>query len=160
VRGFLLHPEYLDVIQGVVHDVGALILDKPARDIAPARLAGTGFLDDLAASGMLRDATFVVVGYGADENMQLPGDRRMAVSSYVNLLASQLYLSANPHKGDGGQCYGDSDGPALYFDGMSEVIVATASYTTNPDCASVVSDYRIDTADSQAFVLGAIAAYP
>ncbi len=84
----------------------------------------------------------------------------MATSSFLNLLDSQLFLSVNPHKGDAGQCYGDSGGPALFNDGISEVIVGTASWTTNPDCESVVSDYRIDTADSQAFILNAISTSP
>jgi len=157
VSAFILHPEYFVTIQGIVHDVGVLILSKPVRDIEPARLAEVGLLDTLAASGILRDATFTVVGYGVDENMVLPFERRMATSSFLNLLEAQLFLSVNPHRDDGGVCFGDSGGPALFHDGTSEVIVATSSFATGL-CQAIAGEYRVDTANSQAFILDAIAA--
>lgn len=159
VSSFVLHPEYFVTIEGIVHDLGVVVLKKPVRGIAPAMLAEIGLLDTLAASGALRDTTFVVVGYGVDENLQLPFERRMATSSFLNLLESQLFLSVNPHRDDAGVCFGDSGGPALFHDGTSEVIVATTSFATGL-CQAIAGEYRVDTANSQAFILDAIAANP
>lgn len=136
-----------------------LILEKPVRNIAPARLAEVGLLDDPVASGGTDGASFTVVGYGVDENLQLPGERRMATSSFLNLIESQLFLSANPHRDDAGPCFGDSGGAAIIHDGTSEVIVATNSWGS-VWCLAIAGAYRVDTAGSHAFILDAVAAHP
>ena len=153
------HPDYRWGPQSDPHDVGVLILKEPVTDVVPGRLPSEGFLDALAASGMLKDARFINVGYGADETMSpnrkvVPStDARMfSVSGFRNLHEAWLYLSQNVHLGNGGTCYGDSGGPTIYRDDAGgETIVAVTSWGDGP-CKSTNNNYRVDTASSLAFV--------
>jgi len=144
-------------------DLAVVLLRDPKRitkRIQPARLPPLGCLDDLAASGALRDQTFTCVGYGLQERVHSttgPPDytgwedfgRRWAVSSFLALTGSWVHMSQNPALGDGGTCYADSGGP--YFLGDSNMVVAT---TVRGDhvCRAEAINYRLDTPEARAFL--------
>ena len=54
-----------------------------------------------------------------------------------------IKLSANPAKGKGGTCFGDSGGPDLL--GGTNTILAVNSYVTNGNCAGVTYSNRVDS---------------
>jgi hypothetical protein len=56
-----------------------------------------------------------------------------------------LKLSANPAKGKGGICFGDSGGPDLV--GGSNIILATNSFVANANCTGVNYSNRVDRAE-------------
>jgi hypothetical protein len=161
VREVIAHPSYNWGPTSNPHDVGILVLDEPVNDIAPALLPTEGFLDELRAAGELRDgpttATFVLVGYGDTITFPPPefeffGQREVAYSQYLGLLPSWLHMLQNKATGDGGTCYGDSGGPALWTepDG-SQIVVGVTSWGDIP-CVASSFNYRIDTADSLDFI--------
>jgi hypothetical protein len=94
-------------------DVAVVVLDKPVKGIAPARLPTAGSLGSLSAG-----ARFTSVGYGAQSVTIDQGptfhyaDVRYVATGGLNALnPAWLRISMNPARGDGGTCYGDSGGP-------------------------------------------------
>ena len=96
-----------------------MLLDSPPG-LTPAELPTAGLLDQLDASGELRDQTFTTVGYGVVRTDKTRGPnalegrdgvRRYALQSFQSLRPNTLELSQNPSTGDGGICAGDSGGP-------------------------------------------------
>jgi hypothetical protein len=59
-----------------------------------------------------------------------------------------IKLTANPARGKGGICYGDSGGPDL----LGNIVLAVNSFGTNGNCGGVTYSYRIDTPDALAFI--------
>lgn len=158
VIDYFSHPEYGGGWSDP-HDIGVVILKKPVQSIAPGRLPYEGFLDDLYAAGMLAGATFINVGYGTDENIQDTNVRMFSVSSFRNLHDAWLYMSQNPHLGNGGTCFGDSGGPTYYRDASGvETQVAVTSWG-DAVCKSQNNNYRVDTASSLAFIGDAMRTY-
>lgn len=156
VASWSRHPEFTFLSEDW-HDVAVVILEKPVKDIAPAKVAPVGFLDGLAAEGRLADAQFPLVGYGMDETFAVDGSRRIGVSSFTALRETWLYTSMNPTLGDAGGCFGDSGGPKLYSDGSAEYVVAVESWG-DAVCRALDIGYRVDTTSAQAFIQAAIAA--
>ncbi len=161
VSAYFSHPDYWWGPNSDPHDLGVVILKKAVRDITPGRLPTESFLDDLNSAGMLASATFVNVGYGSSEqDIYTSTDVRMySVSSFKNLHDAWLYMSQNPHTGNGGTCFGDSGGPTYYraADG-TETQVAVTSWG-DAVCKSTNNNYRVDTASSLGFIWSAIRAY-
>ena len=103
-----------------------------------------------------------IVGYGVQGFIRgggQPGQiftftRFFAPSSLVQSNNVQsvefIKLTANPAKGKGGLCFGDSGGPDLLGD--TNVVLAVNSYVTNGNCTGVTYSNRVDTADILAFI--------
>ncbi len=155
VSGWALHPDYNWGPTSDPHDIGAVVLAKRVRDIAPARIAPVGYLDSLYASGALKTATFINVGYGSNESFQVDGWRKISYSGFLSLHEAWLYMAQNIHAGSGGTCFGDSGGPTFYNDGTSEWIVATVSWG-DAMCVATNINYRADLQIGQDFVYGVI----
>ncbi len=156
IESYATDPDYNWGPTSDPHDIGAIVLAKPVRDITPAKLAPVGYLDGLAASGVLAAATFINVGYGADENLEPTGVRMISHSSFLSLHNAWLYMSQNNHSDGGGTCFGDSGGPTFYDDGTTEWIVATVSWG-DAQCVATNINYRADLQVGQDFVYGVIA---
>lgn len=149
---YTLDPLYGTRPSSDYHDLAVVMLDR-APQIAPATLPSVGLLDDRD----VRDGSFTAVGYGEVRDSKTGGPhsgfydgiRRFVDQSFQSMNSSTVTFSMNPATGNGGTCYGDSGGP--HFVGDSKVIVAV-TITGDMYCRSTDKDYRIDTADSLAFI--------
>jgi secreted trypsin-like serine protease len=163
VEQVITHPDYYWGPTSNPHDVGVLILKKPAKKkTGLADLPEEGFLDGLEAEGKLRGAKFTLVGYGGTLDWPPPAisyddQRRFAESEYRTLLKSWLRMSQNQATGDGGTCYGDSGGPAFWTqpDG-TEILVGVTSWG-DAQCVASAFNYRVDIADTLDFIEDVIA---
>lgn len=132
------------------HDVGILILATP---VSPGRFAGLPAENLVDSLGMNTKVT--VVGYGGqvqtrgqpphDWTWIGPSPTRFAAPTLLiqsEDIFSDLFikLSANPGKGKGGTCFGDSGGPDL----LGDTILAVNSFVTNGNCSGVTYSNRID----------------
>ena len=145
------HPDYNP--NTLQNDVAVVILDEPVHLSEYAVLADEGFLTDLRRDGGIRDATFVVVGYGGVTASKPPAIeydylRRFAESTFRGLLWNNLHLHQNPvaQGGSGGTCFGDSGGPTFWDDTLTivsvtswgDAICRSNSMTQRLDIASVL----------------------
>lgn len=142
-------------------DVGALILAKDMKRLAPAALPACGLLDQLNAQNGLKDAVFTAAGYGVQERVVgddgtpyfidvNPVPRKFAFSSFDALAPGYLRLSQNPALGDGGTCYGDSGGPN-FLPLNNQLLLAAVTTTGDSACRATNVDYRLDTPGAQWF---------
>ena len=151
------------------NDIAVVTLDVPVPLDEYVQLPSQGFTDDLR-DAYKNQVPVMVAGYGVNdfepgdgplgENAQFDGQRRFAPAS---LLTSQhkhsdeyLKVSANPAKGKGGTCFGDSGSPVMYDDDGEWVMLANTSYGTNGVCAGVGYYNRMDTEEALAFVNGVL----
>lgn len=155
VAGFATHPEYN--FNTGFNDVGVVILAKAVRGVRLGLLPPENLLDQMKAAGMLKDQTFVNVGYGATVDFKgnppaMPRDglRRFSVSPYSALTENWLQLLGNNDAtGEGGICFGDSGGP--HFLGDSNLIVSISSLADSV-CRSLDMSQRVDTPSVRAFL--------
>jgi hypothetical protein len=142
--------------QGDPRDVAVVVLDKPVKGIAPARLPKLGSLDGLRVGGGI-----TAVGYGAQSVTMGKGgatfhyaDIRYVATGSVNALnKAWIRASMNPATGDGGTCYGDSGGPNFLGAGATETdIIAGTTITGDFVCRATNVDYRMDTFSAQSFL--------
>lgn len=168
VDAVILHPDYAPELANGLGatpqmDVAVVVLRAPT-DITPAPLACEGFLDLLEDEGLLSDADwgapFTVVGYGnygdpPNQLMQADGQRRVAISEFMDLQERWLFLDQNAAHGNGGSANRDSGGPTFWIDPETgtEILVAIV---INGDAAAVATgiNFRLDTPE----VLGFLAA--
>ncbi|MDD3826340.1 MAG: trypsin-like serine protease [Anaerolineae bacterium] len=153
-----------------LRDVGIVVLSEPV----PAGVVGE--YAELPAAGLVdtlpNKTTVDVVGYGVQEQAQIPGNqlpqppprfrwtglrvRLYAPSELVsgNFVHSDEFvrLSMNPGGGTGGTCFGDSGGPDLL--GGTDTVLAVNSYVTNVNCAGVGYSSRVDIPDVLAWIEG------
>jgi hypothetical protein len=135
-------------------DVGVVELDTP---VTPQNgfgiLPTVGQVDSyIAAAGKKAQARFTVSGYGLSDQDPVPvsfRERLMANSYAVNNQAEitefNLKTTANPSKGKGGTCNGDSGGPVYFFG--TNVIAAVTSFGMNGQCKGLDFSYRLDRAE-------------
>jgi V8-like Glu-specific endopeptidase len=149
------NPNY-NQAQSDPEDVAVVVLDKPVKGIAPARLPKAGSLDGLTGSQQ-----FTSVGYGAQSVTSEKGGhvyhyadvRYVAVGTLNSETPTWLRISQNASTGNGGTCYGDSGGPNFFGAGASETnIVAGTTITGDTQCKSTNVDYRLDTPAARAFL--------
>lgn len=156
VESYSIHPNYNHTASNP-YDLAVLILTEPVTDITPASLPTAGLLDEMQASGELKDQIFVTVGYGtvrddmtgAPPVLFLDGIRRYTTGTFSALTPSWLKVSANPATGDGGTCRGDSGGP--YLLGDSNMLVAVVS-GGDAACRAMDWTYRLDTESARSFL--------
>jgi hypothetical protein len=134
-------------------DSGVVVLQRAVTDRRFAELPGLGDVDRLTM-GTAVD----LVGYGVQFTEKISGSpywrwatnwqRYYAPTQIVaseNLNADAwLKLGANPGKGQGGICYGDSGGPDLLAG--TDVILATNSFVGDTNCAGITYSNRVDRA--------------
>jgi len=148
-------PEY-DQAQSNPHDIAVVVLDRPVKGIAPARLPRAGSLSSLP-----RDQQFTSVGYGAQKVTMGAGGasftyadiRYVAIATLNSINDSWLRISQNPSTGNGGTCYGDAGGPNFLGAGSTVTdIVAATTITGDSVCRSTNVDYRLDTPSARGFL--------
>jgi hypothetical protein len=158
------HPWYADFAGfPATYDIGIVVLDKPVRKIKQfAALPEVGILDSLATQrGQQKDGwLFETAGYGIQEVVPFyyaVDERWKATSMIVSLRSNltdgyNLHTSNNPSDahGAGGSCFGDSGGPVMIND--TNVVVAVVSFGMNYNCKGADYSFRVDRADSQAFI--------
>ena len=153
------HPLWGSGGQSDTHDIAVILLDS-SPDLTPAQLPTAGLLDQLNASGELRDQTFTTVGYGSvrtdktggpNANEGRDGVRRYALQSFQSLRPNSLELSQNPSTGDGGTCAGDSGGPH-FLGGVDSNLVVSTTVRTDRWCRATSQTYRLDTPSARDFL--------
>lgn len=142
-------------------DIGALVLERAVKGIAPATLPTCGLLDELAVKGQFKDAVFTAVGYGVQERVHSSGppffissnpvNRMFAFSTFNSLNGGYIRLSQNPSTGNGGTCFGDSGGPN-FLTVNGQQILAAVTVTGDAVCRSTNVDYRTDTQSASNFL--------
>ena len=143
------------------HDLAVLILAEPVADIEFAILPPAGFLDDMKASGELKDQQFVAGGYGtvrddktgAPPVVSLDGIRRYTTGTFNALTQSWLKISKKPATDDGGACWGDSGGPRFLILNGKEILVSITS-AGDAACRAMGETYRLDTESARSFLGG------
>lgn len=139
------------------HDVAVVTLDRRANPGAFATLPDAGLVDTLPMG------TFVdIVGYGVQGFVPGGGPKQQIFLFTRYFAPSQLIqsdnvssvefikLTANPSKGTGGVCFGDSGGPDILSG--TDIVLAVNSYVTNGNCAGVTYSNRVDLADILSFI--------
>lgn len=135
------------------YDLGIVVLSTPQPG-PYASLAPVGLLDSLKKN----DVAFDLVGYGLQDALPptITADRTRYAghAKLVNLennatAGYNAQLSAAPGTG-GGTCYGDSGGPD-FMSGTLQ-IAAVNSFVQSRFCMGAAFSYRVDTADSRAFI--------
>lgn len=137
------------------HDLAVIELAVPAVLPRYASLPALGFVDSLP-----NKTPVTVVGYGVSGFARGGGTPQavftgVRMTAPAELVASKheisdefLKITANPSKGSGGACFGDSGGPILIGDTM----IAENSFVRNNNCAGVTYAYRLDTPAALGFI--------
>lgn len=167
------HPEFDNFADFPnTHDVGVVILDEPVVMPVYGRLPTEGQVNDLRPpKGPPGRVT--IVGYGVQGTVPNPNVWDVFLERYngnpmVKELnsaitgESNIHLTSNPGKGptedgNGGACFGDSGGPALFRN--SNVVGGVGSYVLNQHCVGAGFYFRVDTEDARSF-LGDFIALP
>jgi hypothetical protein len=144
------------------HDVGIVVLDRPAPVNTFGVLARLGTVETLAEPPQNRnDALVETVGYGIQSVQPNPMDvetRYKSTSRIVEINGNQaeggnLHTLNNPSEigGRGGSCFGDSGGPLLVNN--TNQVVAVVSFGFSPTCHGADYSWRVDTQASYDFIL-------
>ena len=134
-------------------DVGVIVLTEGAVSTSPVsewgELPTAGSVDSLASKTAVD-----LVGYGVSVQLHGGGPpvwtgQRVRLFAPTQLVSGNfthsdefIRLTANPGRGKGGTCFGDSGGPDLL--GGTDTVLAVNSYVTNGNCAGVTYSQRVD----------------
>ena len=160
--GIHTHPDFcLGCGNGLLgldtRDVGVIVLSEPVPLSEYGQLPDEGLVDTLR---MKTDVT--AVGYGVQSLTRGNPPHFWAgllarFFAPTKLIASNqmnsdefIKLTANPARGKGGTCFGDSGGPDLLTG--TDTVLAVNSYVTNFNCTGVTYSNRIDIEDVLAFI--------
>jgi V8-like Glu-specific endopeptidase len=131
------------------HDIALVVLDSAVSNRGFAELPTLGLLDTVAKS----KSSLTVVGYGANGFLKGGGkpapDFRL-VRSFADSRLAKLAKGGFNLRMTSGICFGDSGGPVLL--GSSNVAVGVNSFVNNSQCAGNAFAFRLDTAESLAFL--------
>jgi hypothetical protein len=141
-----------------LHDLALIFLPSGStKGLTPLKLPPAGYLDALAAKGMLSKSLFVNVGYGTGATRKgapgftYDGVKKMSLSEFMGLQPTWLGLLMNTSAtGEGGDCYGDSGGPK-FLDGNPNMVLATVTTGDYP-CRATTWDWRLDTPEARSFL--------
>jgi secreted trypsin-like serine protease len=130
------------------HDIALIVLDDPVTGLGHAELPSVGLMESATKKDSL-----TAVGYGADGFLK--GGGRPAPDFKLVRNAGDSRLSKLEKAGfnlrmSSGICYGDSGGPILLGD--ADVVVGISSFVNNANCTGNAFAYRVDTAQSLAFL--------
>jgi hypothetical protein len=141
------------------HDVAVVVLDSPRNPGSFASLPSAGLVDTL-----LGNTPVEIVGYGVQGFIRGGGQPQqiflfsrffapsILIDNNSRLSDEFIKLTANPSKGKGGICFGDSGGPDLIED--SHTVIGVNSFVNNGNCAGVTYSQRVDLPDILAFIMG------
>jgi hypothetical protein len=141
------------------YDVAVIVLDAPSDPGAFAVLPTAGLVDELP---MMTEVD--IIGYGVQGFIRGggPPDQLFLLTRYFapshliqsNDVISSLFLkmTANPAKGKGGVCFGDSGGPDILSG--TNIILGVNSFVTNSNCSGVTYSQRIDLPEVLDFING------
>jgi len=139
------------------HDVAVITLEAPADPGEFASLPSVGLVDTLPMNTPVD-----IIGYGVQGFIRgggQPGQVFLFTRYFAPSLLVQsnnvqsvefIKLTANPAKGKGGLCFGDSGGPDILSG--TNTILAVNSYVTNGNCAGVTYSQRVDLPDILDFI--------
>jgi hypothetical protein len=130
------------------HDLALVVL--------ASRVTGRGYAQ-LPSAGMLAGAekkqALTIVGYGATGFVKgggKPAPDHKLVRSVGDSRLSKIEKSGFNLRMQSGICFGDSGGPVLLGD--SDLVVGVSSFVSNDNCTGGAFGYRLDTAESLAFL--------
>jgi hypothetical protein len=143
-------------------DLGIIVLDSPVLGITPAALPSLGLLDQMSASGSLRNSLFTILGYGATDTLfgrgapdasEGEGTRRFATEGFLALNQNLIKMNQNTVFGYGGSSHGDSGGPNFLNSGSGGTPILVA-ITIGGDPWGIEQNvaYRLDTPEARAFL--------
>jgi secreted trypsin-like serine protease len=120
-------------------------------------LAPAGLLDDLKASGELKNQIFTAVGYGTVRETRKGGfagildnlQRNKGDQSFLSMTNAWITFSMNEATDNSGTCYGDSGGPH-FLEGTNTLVSLTV--TGDSVCKATDKTYRLDTASARSFL--------
>src|SRR4030095_4040126 len=139
------------------HDVAVVTLSAPRNPGEFAELPAAGLVDTLPMNTQVD-----IVGYGVQGFIRGGGPpetiflftRYFAPSLLIQSNNVQsvefIKLTANPGRGKGGFCFGDSGGPDILSG--TNTVLAVNSYVTNGNCAGVTYSQRVDLPDILSFI--------
>jgi len=138
-------------------DVAVVTLSAPRDPGQFATLPAAGLVDTLPMG-----TSVDLVGYGVQGFIPGGGPKEQIFLFARYFAPSQLIqsnhrssgefikLTANPSKGTGGICFGDSGGPDILSG--TRTVLAVNSYVTNGNCAGVTYSNRVDLPDILSFI--------
>lgn len=141
------------------HDVDVVTLDPATPVTLPqyAMLPSPDLVDSLPMMTSVDIVGYGVQGFirgGGKPQQVFTGIRFFAPSQLVQsndrVSAEFIKMTANPSKGTGGVCFGDSGGPDI-LSGTTTVL-AVNTFVTNQNCAGVTYSQRVDLPDILAFI--------
>ena len=141
------------------HDVGLVILDAPVQTVYPdidtyAQLAPVGTLDTYGTGpSALVDQSGYGVSYDRGHDQFVESFRsRLQVTTWITSVSTGPAggYSVQIAAPRGGTCFGDSGGPTLLHD--TDIQVAVTSWGFSPNCTGHSYEFRVDTADVQAWM--------
>jgi hypothetical protein len=149
----VVHPRFDP--ESLEHDLAVLVFAPGTFTVRPIELPRPGLLDALARRPGLADASFTLVGYGADPDYsaQVPryfirGYRQTASAPFLALDPRRLHLQGAGASGRGGLCLGDSGSPQ--FIRGSGIAVSQLS-AVGETCQEIVAQ-RLDTPADRGFL--------
>ena len=133
-------------------DIALVFLDAAVAGVAPAPVAGAGYLDRLD----LKSETFTVVGYGTDAFITGSAASPKAITVFdgvrsyrdVSAIPAQDAFPDRFLKITQGVCFGDSGGPLFH----GRTLVALNTWTFSYRCDGPNLEYRVDSVPAQEFL--------
>jgi Trypsin len=139
------------------HDVAVITLSAPVNPGAFAVLPTPGLVDTLEMGTHVDIVGYGVQGFIRGGGMPQPIFTAIRFFAPSQLIQSNnrssdefIKLTANPSKGQGGVCFGDSGGPDILSG--TNVVLAVNSYVTNGNCAGVTYSNRVDLPGILSFI--------